>query len=53
MLPPGHRLTLYSRAGGLIYLSDAMTTGGLGGGVGLRDTLHDRFISPVWTRCIW
>jgi hypothetical protein len=44
VLPSGHRLTLYSRAGGLVYLSDAMTTGGLGGGVGLRDTLQDRFI---------
>ncbi|MET0401225.1 MAG: hypothetical protein ABW123_02430 [Cystobacter sp.] len=42
--PAGHRLTLYGRAGGLVYLSDAMTTGGLGGGLGLRDTLRDRFI---------
>jgi hypothetical protein len=44
VLPAGHRLTLYGRAGGLVYLSGAMTTGGLGGGVGLRDTLQDRFI---------
>ena len=44
VLPEGHRLTFYSRAGALVYLSDAMTTGGVGGGVGVRDTLHDRFI---------
>lgn len=44
LLPAGHRLTLYGRAGGLLYLSDAMTTGGIGGGVGLRDTFQDRFI---------
>ncbi|MGZ3460783.1 MAG: hypothetical protein ACXU86_20025 [Archangium sp.] len=43
-LPEGHRLTLYGRTGALFYLSDAMTTGGLGGGVGLRDTIRDRFI---------
>jgi len=42
--PAGHRLTFYGRAGGLVYLSNAMTTGGLGGGMGLRDTLQDRFI---------
>ncbi|MFL5354638.1 hypothetical protein [Archangium sp.] len=44
VLPAGHRLTLYGRGGALVYLSDAMTTGGIGGGVGLRDTLQDRFI---------
>lgn len=43
-VPSIHRLTFYSRAGALVYLSDAMTTGGAGGGVGVRDTLHDRFI---------
>ena len=40
----GHRFTLYGRAGGMLYLSNAMTTGGVGGGVGLRDTIQDRFI---------
>ena len=44
MPPSAHRLTFYSRAGALVYLSSAMTTGGAGGGVGVRDTLHDRFI---------
>ncbi|MFE8600254.1 hypothetical protein [Archangium violaceum] len=44
VLPPGHQLTLYGRAGGMLYLSDALTTGGFGGGVGVRDTLRDRFI---------
>jgi hypothetical protein len=44
LLPEGHQLTLYGRAGGLVYLSDAMTTGGAGGGVGLRDTIRDRVI---------
>lgn len=39
-----HQLTLYSRAGALVYLSDARTTGGVGAGVGLRDTLRERFI---------
>jgi hypothetical protein len=44
LLPAGHRLSLYSRAGGVIYLSDARTAGGLGGGVGVRDTIQERFI---------
>jgi hypothetical protein len=42
--PASHQLTLYGRAGGLVYLSAAMTTGGLGGGLGVRDTIQDRFI---------
>ncbi|HZH13425.1 MAG TPA: hypothetical protein VE057_03585 [Archangium sp.] len=42
--PREHQFTFYSRAGALAYLSDARTTGGAGAGVGLRDTLHERFI---------
>lgn len=44
VLPAPHQLSLYGRAGALFYLSDAMTTGGLGGGVGVRDTIDERFI---------
>lgn len=39
-----HHVTFYSRAGGQVYLSEARTTGGLGGGVGVRDTLGERLI---------
>lgn len=39
--PPAHQLTFYVRSGALGYLSSARTQGGVGGGVGLRDTLHD------------
>jgi hypothetical protein len=39
-----HRLTLYGRAGAQVYLSSARTQGGLGGGLGLRDTIDERFI---------
>ena len=39
-----HRLTLYTRTAALAYFSEARTTGGIGGGVGLRDTLWDRYI---------
>ena len=39
-----HQLLLYGRVGGQVYLSSARTQGGLGGGVGLRDTLRERFI---------
>ncbi|MFY0528917.1 hypothetical protein ACN28I_39080 [Archangium gephyra] len=38
-----HPLTVYSRAGAMLYLSDAQTAGGIGGGVGLRATFDERF----------
>lgn len=41
---PRHRLSLYVTTGALAYLSEAQTLGGLGGGLGLRDTLDGRFI---------
>jgi hypothetical protein len=41
---PHHRLTAYVTAGAQVYLSDARTMGGVGGGVGIRDTLDNRFI---------
>ncbi|WP_375773039.1 hypothetical protein NR798_19825 [Archangium gephyra] len=39
-----HRLSVYTVAGAEVYLSEARTIGGVGGGVGVRDTLNDRFI---------
>lgn len=44
--PPaaGHRLSAYCTSDVRVYLSSARTMGGLGGGVGIRDTLDDRFI---------
>jgi|GEM_PF-1711405 len=44
LLPEGHQLTFYGHIAGRVYLSDARTQGGVGGGVGVRDTLHERFI---------
>jgi hypothetical protein len=37
--PPQHRLSVYFTTGGAAYLSQARTFGGIGGGVGLRDTV--------------
>jgi len=42
--PPGHRFTLYTRSGLGLYLSEARTVGGVGGGFGVRDTLDGRFL---------
>lgn len=39
-----HRLSAYASGGLQLYLSDARTAGGVGGGLGIRDTLRDRFI---------
>ncbi|QRK05627.1 hypothetical protein JQX13_36565 [Archangium violaceum] len=39
-----HRLSIYATAGAQVYLSDTRTIGGVGGGIGVRDTLNDRFI---------
>ncbi|WP_434386579.1 hypothetical protein [Melittangium boletus] len=41
---PAHRLSLHARANVTAYLSDARSKGGLGGGVGLRDTVHGRWL---------
>lgn len=39
-----HQLAVYVRTGVAAYLSDARTIGGIGGGLGIRDTIRDRFI---------
>ncbi|WP_257461858.1 hypothetical protein [Archangium lipolyticum] len=41
---PRHQLSLYVRSGGTVYLSPARTQGGLGGGLGLRDTVDGRWL---------
>jgi hypothetical protein len=41
---PRHRLSAYVTSGLMVYLSNAQTIGGIGGGVGIRDTLDGRFI---------
>ncbi|MCY1078386.1 hypothetical protein [Archangium lansingense] len=41
---PSHRFTVYTTAGAQAYLSSARTMGGVGGGLGLRDTINGRFI---------
>lgn len=40
----GHRLSAYFTTHAALYQSDTQTMGGLGGGVGLRDTVDERFI---------
>jgi hypothetical protein len=39
-----HQLSLYVRGAGMAYLSDARTVGGVGGGIGVRDTVDDRYL---------
>ncbi len=39
-----HRLSVYLRTGGDLYTSDSRTAGGIGGGVGVRDTWKERFL---------
>jgi hypothetical protein len=39
-----HQLSVYVRTGLAAYLSDARTIGGIGGGLGIRDTVRERFI---------
>ena len=41
---PSHELSLYARSGVTAYLSDARTQGGVGGGLGLRDTVDGRWL---------
>jgi hypothetical protein len=42
--PPQHKLSLYFTTGGAAYLSQARTFGGIGGGVGLRDTVGQHLL---------
>jgi len=42
--PPLHQLSLYVPFGADLYLSNNRTLGGLGGGLGVRDTVQDRFL---------
>ena len=42
--PSPHQLTFYVRSGATAYLSNARTQGGVGGGLGLRDTVNDRWL---------
>lgn len=39
-----HRFSVYMGAAGMAHLSDVRTQGGVGGGIGLRDTIDERFI---------
>jgi hypothetical protein len=39
-----HQLSLYLRGTGMVYLSSARTMGGAGGGIGVRDTVDERYI---------
>ncbi|QRN97365.1 hypothetical protein JRI60_51950 [Archangium violaceum] len=41
---PRHQLSLYVRSGATVYLSPARTQGGVGGGLGLRDTVDGRWL---------
>ena len=41
---PRHQLSLYARSGLGLFLSDARTQGGVGGGFGVRDTLEGRWL---------
>lgn len=43
-VPPRHQLSLYARSGATMYLSEARTHGGVGGGFGLRDTVDGRWL---------
>lgn len=39
-----HHFSVYMGASALVHMSDVRTQGGVGGGIGLRDTLDERFI---------
>ncbi len=41
---PRHQLSLYVRGTGMAYASQARTMGGVGGGVGVRDTVDERYL---------
>lgn len=40
----GHQLSAFMGLGGSVYLSQARTMGGLGASVGVRDTVHGRWL---------
>jgi hypothetical protein len=42
--PLKHRFSAYVTSGAQVYLSSARTIGGIGGGIGVRDTVNDLFI---------
>lgn len=42
--PRAYQLHAYLTTGATVYLSEARTMGGVGGGLGIRGTLHERFI---------
>lgn len=42
-----HAFSVYARTGAMLYLSAGQTAGGLGGGFGVRDTIHDRILLQV------
>jgi len=42
--PPGHRFSVYMGTAGMAHFSDVRTQGGVGGAIGLRDTIDERFI---------
>ena len=39
-----HELAVYVRTGADLYTSDSRTAGGIGGGIGVRDTWKERFL---------
>lgn len=41
---PSQRFSVFGHSGGALYLSRHQTAGGVGGGLGVRDTLNDRFL---------
>ncbi|HEX8441993.1 hypothetical protein [Archangium sp.] len=46
-VPPRHQFAVYARSGATLYLSPARTHGGVGGGIGLRDTVDGRWLLQV------
>ena len=42
--PARHRFSAYFTSGAQVYLSSARTIGGVGGGIGVRDTVDDVFV---------
>lgn len=45
--PPGHELSLYVRSGVTLFTSGVRTQGGVGGGLGVRDTLSGLWLLQV------
>ncbi|HLL53533.1 MAG TPA: hypothetical protein VK447_08310 [Myxococcaceae bacterium] len=42
--PPAHRLSLYAPVSLTVYTSPTRTAGGIGAGLGIRDTIDERFV---------